>query len=292
MASILWNAGLADLVDGEVERVADGFRFTEGPLWFRDGSVLFQDLKSDRTHRLDPRGRCTILRENTGAANGQTHMPGGRVVFCEQNGRRVSTMNPDGGDVETLVESWSGARLNSPNDVVCHSSGLILFTDPPYGVAPEDRSLHFQGVYRLDPARGPGSLELIADDFERPNGLAFSPDERILYVCDTARYHVRALELSQGGGVRSRVFARMEPGVPGGPDGVKVDRDGRVYVAVALGIWVFEPSGDLLGVLELPARPSNLTFCDPDGRGLLITAVDAVYRVRLKVAGILPPFLP
>jgi len=291
MASILWDEGLGDLVDGELERLASGFAFTEGPLWLPDGTLLFQDMKRDQTFRLMPGGSCSVLRESTNAANGQTWMPGGRIAFCEQNGRRISTMTPLGKDVQTLVESWSGGRLNSPNDIVCHSSGWLYFTDPPYGVAAEARSLHFQGVYRLDPARGAESLELVADDFEKPNGLAFSPDENILYVCDTARYHVRALAIA-GPAPHSRLFVRTEPGVPGGPDGLKVDCQGRVYVAVALGIWVFDPHGKRLGVIELPARPSNLAFGGPDAQTLFITAVDAVYKIRLRTPGILPPFLP
>lgn len=292
MAAILKDAGLSELIDGEISRVASGFQFTEGPLWTPDGALLFQDLKADRTHRLDPQGSCSVVREGTGEANGQTFAPGGRIVFCEQNGRRVSTMARDGSDVRPLVEEWSGGRLNSPNDVVCRSDGLIYFTDPPYGVEPARRELHFQGVYRVDPRTGAIALE--ADDFERPNGLAFDPSESLLYVCDTARYTVRAIPVDDRGRLapgKGRLFARLEPGVPGGPDGLKVDRDGRVYVAVALGVWVFDKDGRLLGVLATPDRPSNLAFCDPDQKGLAITAVGAVYRVRLRAAGIAPPFL-
>jgi gluconolactonase len=287
MATILRDAGLSELVEShELERIAAGFQFTEGPLWCPDGSLLFQDTKAEKTYRLDRDRSLTVLREHTGAANGQTFGPGGCIVFCEQNGRRVSRMAPDGSRVQPLVESWSGARLNSPNDIVCRSDGLVYFTDPPYGVQPRDRQLHFQGVYALDlRPDGPGALRLLADDFERPNGLAFSPDEKILYVCDTARYHVRAFDVAGDGSlytIRSRVFARLDPGEPGGPDGMKVDADGRVYVAVALGIWVFEPDGRLAGILATPKRPSNLAWCDPDSKGLAITAVDAVYHVRLR----------
>jgi gluconolactonase len=283
------------LVEGEsLERLADGFQFTEGPLWCRDGSLLFQDIKAERTYRLGPDRAVKVLRERTGAANGQTFAKGGRIVFCEQNGRRVSRMNPDGSEVQTVVETWSGQRLNSPNDIVARSDGLLFFTDPPYGVEPARRALHFQGVYALalDESR-PAEVRLLADDFEKPNGLGFSPDERILYVCDTARYHIRAFDVEPSGNLTAgsgRVFARLDPGEAGGPDGMKVDRDGRVYVAVALGVWVFEPDGRLLGIIATPKRPANLAWCDPDGRGLAITAVDAVHYVRLKVPGILPPF--
>jgi gluconolactonase len=300
MARILRDAGLAELVEwADVECLARGFEFTEGQLGCPDGSLLFQDNKAEVTYRLAPDRSVHRLRERTGAANGQTFAPDGRIVFCEQNGRRVSRMNRDGSGVETLAETWSGRRLNSPNDIICRSDGIAYFTDPPYGVKPEERELHFQGVFSLDlraGASGQGRLEprLLLDDFEKPNGLSFSPDERILYVCDTARYHIRAFDLEPLGSPRvgsGRVFARMDPETKGGPDGVKVDRQGRVYAAVAQGVWVYEPDGRLLGILALPARPANLAWCDPDARGLAITAVDAVYYVRLRVEGVMPPFM-
>ncbi len=297
MATILRDAGLSALIESHsVVQRADGFQFTEGPLWCPDGTILFQDIKAERTYRLERDGSVGLLRERTGAANGQTFAPGGRIAFCEQNGRRVSWMNPDGSGVETIAEAWSGQRLNSPNDIVARSDGLLYFTDPPYGVEPAKRALHFQGVYALDVRPGvPAEPRLLIDDFEKPNGLAFSPDERMLYVCDTARYEVRAFEIESSGAVvpaSGRLFARLDPDEPGGPDGLKVDRDGRLYVAVAQGIWVFEPEGKLLGILAVPKRPSNLAWCDDDARGLLITAVDAVHHVRLKVSGLLPPFTP
>jgi gluconolactonase len=293
MISILRDAGLSKLLDGDaIETVANGLVFTEGPLWLPDGSLLFQDIKAEKTYKVTPDGTLIVLREATGAANGQTFDAEGRIVFCEQNGRRVSRMNIDGSNYEPVIDSWQGARLNSPNDIVARRDGLVYFTDPPYGVAPADRSLHFQGVYALDSLAVP---RLILDDFEKPNGLAFSPDESTLYVCDTARYHVRAVTIEKSGALlvgSGRVFATLDPGKPGGPDGMKVDVDGRVYVAVALGVWVFEPDGKLLGILELPQRPSNLNWGEPDGKTLFITAVDHVYKVRFQVAGVTPPHLP
>ena len=293
MISVLRDAGLYSLIAGDsLERIAEGFQFTEGPLELLDGSLLFEDIKAERTHRLAPDGTVHLLRDQTRAANGQTFGPDGLIYFCEQNGRRVSRMRPDGTGVETVVESWQGGRLNSPNDIVARgANGWLYFSDPPYGVAPGDRSLHFQGVYAID---AQGSLHLLLDDFEKPNGLAFSPDESTLYVCDTARYHVRAFDVDRSGRIvvgSGRVFARQDPGKPGGPDGMKVDRDGRVYVAVALGVWVYAPDGRLLGILEVPERPSNLAWRG-DGTVLAMTAVDKVYQVRLKVAGVMPPFRP
>jgi gluconolactonase len=294
MVTVLRDAGLSDLVESEsVQTLASGFVFTEGPLWLPGGPLLFQDIKAERTYRLAPGTEPSVLREKTRAANGQTFASDGSVVFCEQNGRRVSRMRPDGTGVETVVETWQGRRLNSPNDIVARSDGLLYFTDPPYGVAPADRELHFQGLYALDLKKK--EARLVADDFEKPNGLAFSPDERTLYVCDTFRYHVRAFEVEPSGALvvgSSRVFATLDPETPGGPDGMKVDRDGRVYVAVARGVWVFQPDGTLLGILALPNRPANLAWCDSDGRGLAMTAVDKVFKVRMKTMGIIPPFTP
>ena len=299
MVQILRDAGLSGLIEGpEMECLARGFKFTEGPLWLPNDTLLFQDNKAERTYYIETDRAVHLLREHTGAANGQTFGPDYRIVFCEQNGRRVSRMNPDGTGVHSLAESWSGKRLNSPNDIACRSDGIAYFTDPPYGVKPADRELHFQGVFSLDlrEAAEQGGLEpqLLLDDFEKPNGLAFSPDERILYICDTARYHIRAFDVEPAGTLRAgsgRVFARMDPETPGGPDGVKVDRDGRVYAAVAQGVWVYEPDGRLLGILAVPARPANLAWCDVDARGLAMTAVDAVYHVRMRIEGQMPPFL-
>ena len=292
-AQVLRDRGLSDLVDGEIEPLASGFQFTEGPLWLPGGGLLFQDIKAERTYRLDPGGPSRILRESTGAANGQTFDALGGIVFCEQNGRRMSRMNRDGSGVATVVETFEGRRLNSPNDVICDRSGRVLFTDPPYGVpSPEAKELTFQGVFRLSADLSRLEL-LVADDFEKPNGLALSPSERTLYVCDTAKYHVRAFDLDAAGDLdrsSSRVFATMDPGVAGGPDGMKVDRDGRVYVAVALGVWVYEWDGTALGILSLPRRPSNLAWTGTDARTLAITMIDEVCQVRMKVEGVVPPF--
>ncbi len=294
MPRVLRDAGLSALVAGELETLAGGFQFTEGPLWCPDGSILFQDLKADRTYCVGPDGVAHVLREGTHAANGQTFGPDGRIVFCEQNGRRVSTMAADGSDVVTLAERFDGRRLNSPNDIIARSDGVIFFTDPPYGVpTPADKELPYQAVFRYDPGRGLHPIH--HEGFEKPNGLALSPDERTLYVNDTAHYHVRAFTLDAANGIvpgTGRVLATFDPAEPGGPDGVKVDAEGRLYVAVAEGIWVLDPDGALLGILAVPKRPSNLAWADADARTLVITAVDTVHRIRLRVPGILPPFTP
>ncbi|WP_422929799.1 SMP-30/gluconolactonase/LRE family protein [Singulisphaera sp. PoT] len=292
MNPFLRDAGISGLVEGTLETLAEGFVFTEGPLWLPDGSLLFQDIKAERTYRRDPSGQVSVLRDKTEAANGQTFGPDGRIYFCEQNGRRISAMNPDGSGFAVVTENWSGKRLNSPNDIVGRSDGLLYFTDPAYGVAPPDRSLHFQGVYALGKDAQP---RLVVDDFEKPNGLALSPDERTLYICDTGRYHVRAFDVEPSGELKvgsGRIFCRLDPEEAGGPDGMKVDTEGRVYVAVAQGVWVFEPGGKLLGIIGVPKRPSNLAWCGPDSKTLAITAVDAVHQIRLSTPGVRPPMEP
>lgn len=296
MSEILRDRGLGELMKGAaLETLAEGLQFTEGPLWLPDGRLLFQDIKAERTYVWSPDGTGTrVLRERTGAANGQTFGPDGKIYFCEQNGRRISRMDRDGGNVEVVCEAWEGKRLNSPNDIVCRPDGVLYFTDPPYGLpSPEAREIPFQGVFALGMSGEPRLV--VEEGFEKPNGLAFAPDGRTLYVADTAKYHVRAFELDDAGGVvpgSDRVFATMDPGKPGGPDGLKVDRDGRVYVAVALGIWVYEPGGELLGILGMPDRPSNLNWMERDGVSLAITAVDQVYAIRIGTRGLVPPFLP
>jgi gluconolactonase len=191
-----------------------------------------------------------------------------------------------------IIRNAGLADLVESEEVACLARGF-QFTEGP--LWRPDGSLFFPGVYAFDPGEigSPSPLRLLAADFEKPNGLAFSPDEGTLYVCDTARYHIRAFQMDCAGGFKvgsDRVFAREDPKRPGGPDGIKVDLEGRVYVAVAEGIWVFDQRGRLLGILSLSARPSNLAWCDLDGHGLAMTAGGAVYLVRLRVQGQRPPF--
>jgi len=292
--SVLRDAGLSALIESDALEVVaskdDGLQFTEGPLWLADGTLLFQDIKAEKSYRVAPGGKPEAFRSDTGAANGQTFDAQGRIIFCEQNGRRVSRMNVDGSNVETVTEHWDGKHLNSPNDIIARRDGLVYFTDPPYGVKDAQREIPFQGVFALDSL---GQSRLLVADFEKPNGLAFTPDESVLYVCDTGKYHVRAFNVELSGTLAEgsgRVFCTLDPEGEGGPDGIKVDQGGRVYVAVKQGVWVFEPGGQLLGILAVEQRPSNLAWGGPGGQTLAITAVDHVYKVRFRVAGIVPPF--
>jgi gluconolactonase len=271
---------------GDPEQVATGFEFTEGPLWHPDGYVIFSDIPANKIYRCSPDGEVSVWREDSGNSNGLTFDRLGRLVACEHGNRRVSRTLVDG-RIDSIATHYNGKLLNSPNDVVVRSSGQIFFTDPPYGIQPEQREQEHNGVYRIDPG---GFITLIASDFERPNGLAFSPDESILYIDDSAHRHVRAFDIDANGDLHNgRIFADMDHPQPGSPDGMIIDTEGNLYVTGATGVWVFAPDGTHLGVIVTPERPSNCTWGDEDRKSLYITARTSLYRVRTKVAG-LPVF--
>lgn len=285
--------------DQPVERIAAGFAFTEGPVWSGD-HLLFSDIPKNRIIRwreLAEGPEVTTFRCPSGFPLGRptrVHQPGsngltldrqGRLLACEHGNRRVSRTEPDG-SVLAIAERWEGKRLNSPNDIVVRSDGTVFFTDPPYGLVDqrEEQEIPFQGVYRIDLD---GSLHLLVDDFERPNGLALSPDERTLYVDDTRRRHIRAFDVTEDGRLeRDRMFADLEHPDEGGPDGMKVDVEGNVYCTGPGATWVFNAAGALLGRIITPERPANCAWGDADRRTLYITARSSVYRVRVAVPGI------
>jgi len=268
---------------GVPERIATGFQFTEGPVWHPDGYLLFSDIPANIIAKWTPDGMVETLREPSGNANGLTYEPQGQLIACEHGNRRVSRTKPDG-TVVTLVDRYQGKRLNSPNDVVVKSDGSIYFTDPPYGVQPDQRELDFQGVYCL---ASDGTLTLLIDDFDRPNGLAFSPDENILYIDDTTRRHVRAFDVQPDGTLKNgRIFAELKSDEQGGPDGMKVDVNGNVYVTGPGGTWAFDPTGKHLGTIVTPEKPANCAFGGKDNKTLFITARTSVYSVKVKVPGV------
>ncbi len=275
---------LRSLVEpGDPERLATGFQFTEGPVWMPEGYLLFSDIPANRIYKWSEAGGIEVWREPTGQSNGLTLDRRNRLVACEHSNRRVSRIESDG-TVVCLADRHEGGRLNSPNDVVVRSDGVIYFTDPPYGIEPEQKEQAFNGVYRITPG---GEPEIVAEDFERPNGLAFSPDESVLYIDDSAHRHVRAFDVRPDGTLtKSRVLASMDHPQPGSPDGMKVDSKGHLYVAGATGVWVFEPDGTRLGVIVPPERPSNCAWGDEDRRTLYITAQASLYRIRVRVPGI------
>jgi gluconolactonase len=286
------------------ERVAGGFEFTEGPVW--DGAgLLFSSPNTNAIYRLDDdAGRVSVFRSKSGytgvdigryhqpGSNGLTFDPQGRLAICQHGNRRVIRVNPHG-DTTVLADRYEGRRLNSPNDLVFRSDGTLYFTDPPFGLPggfdDRDKELPFSGVFR---ARD-GVVDLVTDELWGPNGIAFSPDERFLYVGNwdptakvVMRYVIGSDGLPSGPGevLHDMTAAPGEDAI----DGIKVDTAGNLYVCGPGGIWVLSPDGDRLGLIELPEAPHNLAWGDDDGRGLYVTALTSVYRVRLAVPGVRP----
>ena len=278
------EASLATLFESDrVERLATGFGFTEGPLWHPDGFFYFVDLRANRLHRITPGREPEVVRDNTGEGNGTTFDLQGRLIMCEGGNRRVTRMDADG-RIEVLADRYEGKRLNRPNDVICGSDGSLYFTDPGLRVPLAERELPYAGVYRIAPD---GALTMVAD-CEYPNGLAFSLDERILYVANTRwTAYIHALELGAGGRlVRRRIFADMSSDEPDGvPDGMKVDVEGRIFCTGPGGTWVFTSDGTHLGIIRTPEIPANLAFGGPDLRTLFFTARTSVYAMRVKTPG-------
>ncbi len=290
------DAQLADLLDPtqQVERVAGGFIFTEGPLWDGDDqSLLFSDIPADRIYRLQADGRVSVERTPSGKANGLTWGPAGELLACEHLGRRISARAADG-TVITVVDSYAGRRLNSPNDLVMRSDGVLYFTDPPYGIlSPEFGAIAEQeqpvnGLYALWP--GQDEPTLLAGDFDRPNGLAFSPDERLLYVNDTSRYETRVYDVAPDGRLTggNRFFSYPESRGQGRPDGMKVNAAGFLFATGPGGIWVLAPAGQALGHVRLPEKSANCAWGGTAGTELYIAASTSVYRLRTRQPGLLP----
>jgi gluconolactonase len=274
------DAGLSELVqDDHWTPVAQNLGFTEGPVWHPGGYLLFSDIPNDRIHRLRG-GDLDVYREPSGNANGLTLDRENNLLACEHGNRRVSRQRGD--EVETVASHYDGKRLNSPNDIVVRSDGRIFFTDPPYGIRDEQRELPYNGVFTV---ATDGALSLLIDDFDRPNGLALSPDERTLYIADTQRLHVRAFDVAADGSLSNgRIFAEMAEG--GRPDGMKLDTDGRLYVSAGT-LQVFGADGAPLGVVDCPQPPANCAWAE-DGSVLYITARTAVYKLRFGVRGVGP----
>jgi gluconolactonase len=293
MAIVALDPRLNDLVDpaAAVEQIGSGFVFTEGPAWHaRERHLTFSDVRGDAMYRWTESGGVAVFRKPSAVANGNTYDRQGRLVTCEHTGRRLS--RTAGGEPETVVSSYEGKRLNSPNDVICLANGDLVFTDPPYGLRRADGSfdpgeLGFNGVFRLSATDG--SLRLLTDEFERPNGLAITDDGARMYIADTQDHIVKLFDVAPDGSLANgRVFADVAyAGTTGRPDGMKLDSLGNVYVAAntAEGVWVFGPEGTLLGFIGVGEGPANLAWGGDDWRTLFVTASTSVYRLPMKVAG-------
>ena len=288
------NLGKILTPDTNVEKVAGGFEFIEGPLWHPDGFLLFSDIPANTIYKWQPQlendqknqGTVSIFRQPSGKSNGNTFDKSGRLISAEHDNRRLS-LTKESGELETLASHYQGKRLNSPNDLVVKSDGSIYFTDPPFGIGSEQEELGFYGVYRLD---SNGTLTLLVKDFVRPNGIAFAPDESKLYVNDSDKGHIRVFAIKADGTLdQGKVFAKLKaPSKEGAADGMKVDIKGNIYSTGAGGVWIFSPQGDLLGIIETPEAPTNLAWGDRDYKTLYITARTSLYRVRLQIPGQIP----
>ncbi len=328
MAAYSEDSGRIDKLDGaldalvetqaKVERVATGFKWTEGPVWIQAGYLLFADIPSNSIRKWTPGDRVSIWLQPSGYEGSKPYggpEPGSNGMTLDRRGRltvagharryvyRLETMDPHG-EVTVLAETYREKRLNSPNDLVYKSDGALYFTDPPYGFRTQsdsdpEKQLTVNGVYRIPHAvehkagAGPDDahLELLVSDLPRPNGIAFSPDEQYLYVDNSEpkkiwmKYPVKA-DGTLGSG--TLFFDATSDPAPGAPDGMKVDRSGNVYSAGPGGVLIFSPEGKHLGTIRLPEKAANVAWGDGDGKTLYITASSSVYRVRTKVGGVKP----
>jgi len=267
-----------DFSDYKVEKAAAGFQFTEGPVWSREGYLLFSDVPNDRIFKFVPGEGHQVARENSNGANGNTFDAKGRLYTCESRSRRVIRTDKSG-KVEVLAQSYQGKRLNAPNDIVVRRDGQVYFTDPAFGRQADTRELDFYGVYRIGLK---GELELIAKPDGRPNGIALSPDGGILYVANSDEHNLRAYDLDAEG--RASGERVLVAGIDGVPDGIRVDEKGNIYVT-ANGIHVYSAAGKKLATLSIPETPANCAFGDEDWQTLYVTARTSLYRIRLDVKG-------
>jgi gluconolactonase len=259
-------------------KLADGFRFTEGPAWSKDGYLIFSDTPSDRLLKWTPGHATEVFRADAHGPSGNAFDADGRLYTCETRLRRV-TRTDKKGKIEVLADQWEGKRLNAPSDIVVSKSGHVYFTDPAFGEQSDHRELDFYGVYHLPP-RGP--MKLVAKAAGRPRGIALSPNGRILYVSNADEHNIRAYDVDRNGDASNeRVLVARIDGVPGG---TSVDEKGNLYVA-AKGIAIYSPEGHPIHVMEMKEQPSNCAFGEADDKSLFITARGVVYRVRLDVKG-------
>jgi len=279
----------------KLERLHDGCRWAEGPVWFNDGGYLvWSDIPNRRMLSWVSDLGVSVFRADSNYANGNTRDREGRLVTCEHGGRRVTRTEPDG-TITVIADSYQGKKLNSPNDVVVKSDGTIWFTDPPYGIMSDYEGFKAEQeqdgcyVFRVDPKSG--EIAVVADDFVKPNGLAFSPDETILYIADSAvshdpqgPHHIRAFDVGEDNGLRnSRVFAEINPGLP---DGFRPDVSGNIWTSAGDGIHCYSPAGERLGKILIPELTANLTFGGSRRNRLFITSSSSLYSIFVGTNGV------
>ncbi len=274
--------------DAPGERLATGFIFTEGPLWHAPGRfLLFSDMPGDHLRRWSEADGISTFRQPCHKSNGLAYDHQGRLLVCEHATSRVTRAEPDGSST-VLAGHWLGKELNSPNDIVVRSDGAIYFTDPTYGRMEgfglkRDTELAFRGAYRIGTD---GKLALLADDFDQPNGLCFSPDESRLFINDTSRGHIRVFDVRPDGTLTGgAVWAETTGPGEGAPDGMKIDAAGNLYSCGPGGIHVFAPDATCLGVIGLPEGVANFCWGDENLQSLYVTATTSLYRIRMRKPG-------
>lgn len=280
----------------DVEELGTGFGgdlgVSEGPVWWKEGGyLLFSDIHANRRMKWAPGEGVSIFKEPTDRANGLTRDLQGRLVAAEHDSRRVTRLEHDG-STTVIANSFKGRQLNRPNDVIVKSDGCMYFTDPwSLQRAQEEWDLDFSGVYRVTPDLG--RLTLLINDFVLPNGLAFSPDESVLYINDSRRGHIRAWDMLPTGALAlgtGRIFADLSGDRDGVPDGMKVDVEGNVYCGGSGGVWVMDPSGKVLGIIvHGKSATTNVAWGDDDWKTLYITSRNELMRIRLNIAGMPVP---
>jgi len=293
MSSVAKNIRVRGLVapDSRLELVKSGFTFTEGPVWSAvERCLIFSDIPADEMWRWRENEGFSLFRKPSNMTNGNTIDHRGRLLSCEHATSRVIRLEADG-STTVIASEYEGKELNSPNDVVVDRDGVIYFTDPIYGRLPgfgipREPELSFRGLYRV---AGDGSLEVLCDDFEQPNGLCFSLDGSVLYVNDTERMHVRSFSVSEEGKLGGGdVWAETIGNGPGGPDGMKLDSDGNVWTTGPGGLHIFGPDGAKLGVLEVPEQVGNFAWGGSDLQTLFVCASTGLYRIRTEIPGYVP----
>ena len=282
----------SDIVDenSKVEKLFDGFKFTEGSVWNPEGFLLFSDIPADTIYKWNTKdknqnqNKPAIFRRPSGNTNGNAYDNQGRLISAQHN-RKLTRTEKDG-KVTVLAERYDNKLLNSPNDIAVKSDGSIYFTDPPYGIKKEEEELGFYGIYRWEN----GNLTLLNKEMVRPNGIAFSPDEKKLYVSDSEKLHILVFDVKPDGTLsEGKVFAELQgPTDKGVPDGMKVDTKGNIYSTGSGGVWIFSPTGQLLDKINVPENATNLAWGNQDYKTLYITAGNSVYRIPLNTVGIKP----
>lgn len=262
----------------KLDLVAKGYTYTEGPAWSKDGYLIFSDTPGDKLLKWEPGHEVEVYREDAHGPCGNAFDSQGRLYTCETRARRV-TRTDKKGTIEVIADKFEGKRLNAPNDIVVSRNDQVYFTDPAFGSQQDNRELDFYGVYHLSPK---GALRVIARPKGRPNGIALSPNGRVLYVANSDEHNVRAYDLDRAGDASNeRVLISSIAGVP---DGIRVDEKGNLWIAAA-GIAIYSPQGKLLHRMEVHGIPSNLTFGEGDLQSLFITARGNVYRARVDAKG-------